>query len=82
MSDVSEQDGTISLTLHDSGADAGGSLTLVFDPVANTLKRWIVTDVQGLDTTVSLENTVAGQPIDPRYFRIIEDTAIDMDNQR
>lgn len=70
----------IEITVEDSGGNsAGGTLTLFFDPVTNQLRRWIVTDAQGLQTTVTLQNAVAGQPIDKGIFRIVEQRILDND---
>lgn len=68
----------VTVSIEETTGDAPGVLTLMFDPVGNKLMRWTVTDVQGLDTTVALENTVAGQPIDPIKFRIIEERILDV----
>lgn len=80
--DVSTSGEAIELTLEESGGEAVGSLTLHFDPVENRLRRWIVTDAQGLDTTVDLEDIVAGQPIDRARFRIVEDHIVDHNSRR
>lgn len=73
-----DDDNRISITLQDPSNRAEGTLTLYFDPVANQLDSWIVSDAQGLDTYVEFKDIVRGDPIDPRYFRIIEDTTIDI----
>ena len=71
----------VTISIEETTGEAPGTLTLMFDPVANRLDRWTVTDVQGLDTTVALENTVAGQPIDPSKFRIIEHRILDVGSE-
>ena len=68
----------VTVSIEESTGEAPGTLTLMFDPVENRLTRWTVTDVQGLDTTVALENTVEGEPIDPLKFRIIEQRILDV----
>lgn len=68
----------ISITLRDPSSEAGGTLTLYFDPVENQLDSWIVSDAQGLDTYVEFRDVVRGEPIDQRVFRIIEDTTLDV----
>lgn len=74
----------VTVSIEERVGEAPGTLTLMFDPVENRLMRWTVTDVQGLDTTVSLDNAVAGTPIDPKKFRIIEHRILDVggDNVR
>ena len=68
----------VTVSIEERVGEAPGTLTLMFDPVENRLMRWTVTDVQGLDTTVALENTVAGEPIDPMMFKIIEQRILDV----
>ncbi|MCT8972232.1 LolA family protein [Microbaculum marinisediminis] len=68
----------VTLSIEETTGEAPGTLTLMFDTAENKLTRWTVTDVQGLDTSVSLENTVAGEPIDPSKFRIIEHRILDV----
>lgn len=47
-----------------------GKLTLLFDRPNQDLKQWIVTDAQGLDTTVVIFETTQNKPIDPKTFVI------------
>ncbi len=68
----------VTVSIEERVGDAPGTLTLMFDPIENRLMRWTVTDVQGLDTTVSLDTAVAGTPIDPKKFRIIEHRILDV----
>jgi outer membrane lipoprotein-sorting protein len=46
----------------------GGKLILVFDRKRQALQQWIVVDSKGRQTTVSLENIVAGIDPDPKLF--------------
>ncbi len=46
-----------------------GSLTLIFSDRPLTLRKWIVTDAQGVKTTVSLLKTRVGLPLNPELFR-------------
>lgn len=68
----------VTISIEQTSGDAPGTLTLMFDPAAQELRRWTVTDVQGLDTTVALENVVRGVAIDPKMFRIIENRVLDV----
>lgn len=68
----------VTISIEQTSGDAPGTLTLMFDPAAQELRRWTVTDVQGLDTTVALENVVRGVAIDPKMFRIIENRILDV----
>lgn len=71
----------ISITLQDPSNRADGTLTLHFDPVERQLDSWIVSDAQGLDTRVQFRDIVQGEPIEASYFRIVEDTAIEVDQR-
>ncbi len=72
------EDGTVSVTLESTSRRVDGSITLFFDPVAGQLDRWTVRDAQGLDTQVDLGEVERGVEIEARYFRIIEDTTLDV----
>jgi outer membrane lipoprotein-sorting protein len=63
-----ETGGLATITLEDKGALVGGKLVLVFDRKRKTLRQWIVVDSKGRQTTVSLENIVAGIDPDPQLF--------------
>ena len=45
-----------------------GSITLVFSDTPLTLKKWIVTDAQGIKTTVALIKTERPKQINPALF--------------
>ncbi len=47
-----------------------GKLTLVFDRHSYELKQWIVTDAQGLNTSVAVYNVTTGKRSDPELFKI------------
>lgn len=47
-----------------------GKLTLVFDRHSYELKQWIVTDAQGLNTSVAIYNVTTGKNSDPNLFKI------------
>jgi outer membrane lipoprotein-sorting protein len=47
-----------------------GRLTMIFDRRTYELKQWVVTDAQGLNTTVAVYNVATGKPEDPGLFRI------------
>ena len=72
--------GDFTLTRFKSQADAArvtlvrtadpqeGNLTLIFSDRPLTLRKWIVTDAQGVKTTVSLLKTRFGLPLNPELF--------------
>ena len=57
---VEHQPGVLRITLADKTGNAPGNITLVFDEPAIQLRQWIVTDAQGLQTTVALRNIQSG----------------------
>lgn len=62
--------GTLAVTIRDPEAPELGQVTLVFTGPDTQLQRWIVTDAQGLRTTVSLSDVAYPERIDPDLFRL------------
>jgi outer membrane lipoprotein-sorting protein len=65
-----EEADLISLDILEKGGLIKGKLTLIFDRKTYELRQWIVTDAQGLNTSVAIFNTTTGKPPDPALFRI------------
>ncbi|MBI1260286.1 MAG: outer membrane lipoprotein carrier protein LolA [Rhizobiales bacterium] len=57
---VDRQPGVLRVTLADKTNKAPGEITLVFDEPRLQLRQWVVTDAQGLQTTVALRNIQTG----------------------
>lgn len=72
---VRQERDLIAVVIVERTAFTDGKLTLVFDPKTYELKQWIVTDAQGLNTSVAIYNATTGNPIDPKLFRITYDLA-------
>lgn len=66
---VEEQD-LFSVVLDDNNNPADGKITLIFDKLSYELRQWVITDPQGLDTSVAIYNVETGKPANPTYFRI------------
>lgn len=66
---VREEADLISLEIVEKGAFKG-KLTLIFDRQTYELRQWIVTDAQGLSTSVAIFNTATDRPSDPQLFKI------------
>lgn len=66
---MARREGEIDLTVTRSDAPDQGSVTLTFGERPLELRRWSVTDAQGLTTAVILEGTQTGKPLDPALFR-------------
>ncbi len=45
-----------------------GAVTLIFSDSPLVLKKWAITDAQGVQTTISLLGTKFGIPLDPKLF--------------
>jgi outer membrane lipoprotein-sorting protein len=65
---IREESDLISLVISDGSAQ--GKLTLIFDRKTFALRQWVVTDAQGLNTSVAIYNTTTGKPQNPNLFRI------------
>jgi len=68
--DVQSADGIVTVTLEDKKKNVPGHLVLTYDENQKALQQWIIVDGQGRQTTVSLENVVAGVAADPKLFTI------------
>ena len=67
---IREEPDLVSLTIVDSSSRAPGKLTLIFDRKTYELRQWVVTDAQGLNTSVAIYDTATGKPQNPNLFRI------------
>lgn len=70
---VDARAGTLAITIRDPEAPELGQVTLVFTGPGTELQRWIVTDAQGLRTTVSLMDVTYPDRIDAGLFRLESD---------
>jgi outer membrane lipoprotein-sorting protein len=66
---IEEARGTLRITLRDPESPDGGEVTLVFADEPLALKKWELTDPQGVQTQVSLVNPVFGVEVDPELFK-------------
>ncbi|MGV8997658.1 MAG: LolA family protein [Parvibaculaceae bacterium] len=57
---VERQPGALRIKLADKSGNAPGDITLVFDQPSLQLRQWVVTDAQGLQTTIALRNIQNG----------------------
>lgn len=67
---VRQEPDLVSLTIQDRSSGAQGKLTLIFDRKTYQLRQWVVTDAQGLNTSVAIYDTTTGKPQNPNLFRI------------
>jgi outer membrane lipoprotein-sorting protein len=68
---IKEQPDLIALDIVEQGVLAKGKLTLIFDHKTYALRSWIVTDAQGLNTSVDIFNTTTGKAQNPKLFWIV-----------
>lgn len=69
---VSNDRDLVSLVVEDRATLGGTSrITLMMDPRDYSLKRWIIRDPQGYETSVALSNVEKNKRPDPNAFRII-----------
>jgi outer membrane lipoprotein-sorting protein len=68
---VDRGDGQLSVTVEDKNDAGSGSIKLVFDTTGPemTLSQWVITDAQGLTTTVSLDNVGPGRKVAADFFQ-------------
>ena len=70
VSDVREEPDLIAIVIVEKTAFVDGKLTLIFDRKTFELRQWIVTDAQGLNTSVAIYNVATGKQPDPGLFKI------------
>ena len=70
VTDVRTEGDMTVIVIQESTVFGDGKLTLFFDSATSELRQWIVTDAQGLDTTVSIYNVQTGVKADPKLFAI------------
>lgn len=60
----------VTIELTEKNMFGKGKITLYFDSDDYTLKQWVVTDAQGLNTSVTIFNVETGRPQAKRLFQI------------
>ena len=65
---ASARDGIAVIRMRKEDGDAAGQLDLEFDTDSWQLRRWIITDLLGVKTTVTLQNPVYGGALANRLF--------------
>ncbi|MEZ5932758.1 MAG: outer membrane lipoprotein carrier protein LolA [Alphaproteobacteria bacterium] len=76
VTDVKEQNGEILLTLVQTDEPELGTVELAFAKQPMELRRWAVTDAQGLTTYIILEKTEVGAKIDKKLFLLCDPDAV------
>ncbi len=60
------------VTLTDSDDAQNGSITLIFSDNPLALRKWVITDAQGVRTTVNLADVRRDMELDPELFKFKE----------
>lgn len=66
---VEGDEGSLAITLEDRGGKATGQIKLYFDTVGEMkLRQWVITDAQGLATTVTISDLAPGRKVAADFF--------------
>jgi outer membrane lipoprotein-sorting protein len=67
---VEREEGGLAISLEDRDGDAAGRIRLYFETGSDLeLKEWMITDVQGLTTRVTVNNIVSGRKVASDFFQ-------------
>lgn len=66
--------GTIRITVEDAANPESGALTLTFSDKPLMLRQWMVSDAQGIETTVAIYDTRRDVPLSPKLFEFRDPT--------
>ena len=64
----SSKDGVITITMVQEDGEAAGRISLEFDEKPFQLRRWVVTDANGITTSVFLTNPIKGIDLPSKMF--------------
>jgi outer membrane lipoprotein-sorting protein len=70
INEVRQEPDLIALVIVENSTFVKGKLTLIFDRESFALKQWIVTDAQGLNTSVAIYDVAVGRAANPANFKI------------
>ena len=70
LKSVKEEADLTTIQLADRSVFGNSIITLMFDPKSYELRQWTITDAQGKDTTVLIDNVKQDVKIDPALFKV------------
>ena len=70
LKSVKEEADLTTIQLADKSVFGNSTITLMFDPKSYALRQWTITDSQGKDTTVLIDNVKQDVAIDPALFKV------------
>ncbi len=79
---VEQSRGQYRVTAVDPSGEAQGSITMVFTANPIQLKQWVITDPQGLTTTIALRTVQEGVSVDMADFNIPDNGVGGSENDR
>lgn len=82
VNDIYEAGNFITISLTADSSETPGNLVLMFDRQSFELLQWTITDAQGLETSIAINNVRPGLPSDPGLFKIIDYVDVDTDGGR
>lgn len=66
---VESDEGSLAISLEDKAEEAAGQIKLYFETTPEMkLKQWVITDAQGLATTVTINDIVPGRKVAADFF--------------
>ena len=65
---TSNKDGVVTITMLQEDGEAAGRISLEFDEKPFQLRRWVVTDANGITTSVFLTNPIKGLDLPVKMF--------------
>jgi len=67
---IKEEPDVITIQMADRSVFGNSRISLMFDAKTYDLKQWTITDAQGKNTTVLIDNVQQGVPLDAGLFKI------------
>ena len=68
LTSTERAEGVVRVILDQTAGEAAGRLVLEFTETPFELRRWLITDANGITTSVLLSNMVKGRPMPPTLF--------------
>ena len=70
---------TLVITVEDKKGDAAGKISLFFNKADMSLKQWIITDAQGLDTRIQINDLEQNKRVSAELFEFSKDVGFHRD---
>ncbi len=70
---------TVVMTVEDKKGDAAGKISLFFNKADMSLKQWIITDAQGLNTRIEVGDLEQNKRVSPELFEFSKDVGFHRD---